>query len=260
MYQLAPALLLLFLAAALRPPEPSPTPEALAWTAPMFRAALLGRQLAAADVAWLALVQTLGSRVAERAGFPTVTSQVDIVTTLDPALDLAYHFGAIIVLTDPEQAQRLAPILARAQAAFPNDPQFPQMKGFLEHFGRLDFLAAALHYRESLALGGPAYLGPLADRLSTAALQCRQVRDDFAASVRTAGAEEGVLLLAKAAQVLHHCEETRLEAAVAQFNMNQGRIPTLQELVDGGLEKPMQPPGQCWQVTRQGAVQLGACP
>lgn len=252
--------ILLGLAAALRPAAPPPPSEESAiWTAPMLRAALLGRQLAAADVAWINLVQTLGSHVAEQAGFPTVTEQVDLVTALDARFALAYHFGVIIVLTDSKRAERLATILERGRAAFPADPDFPRMLGFLEHFGRLDFPAAARHYRDALALGGPAYLGPLADRLSKAALECRQLRDEFAAAATATGREERELLFAKAAPVLTNCEKTRLDAAVAQVKLSENRIPTLQELIARGHAEPLRPPGQCWNITAEGVVRLEGC-
>lgn len=226
----------------------------------MLRAACLGRAFAAADLAWIGLVQTLGSAVAERSGFPTVTDQVDVVTTLDPRFGLAYHFGVIVVLTDSGRAERLHAILQRGRAAFPDDAQFPRMMGLLEHFGRFNFPAAARFYRESLALGGPAYLGPLADRLSTAALQCRQLRAEFSAAAMAAGREERELFFVKAAPVLINCEKTRLGAAVAQFKLNQnGRIPTLQDLMDRGQEEPLRPPGQCWTITPEGVVLLEEC-
>ncbi len=259
MNRLVISILLFAVGALLRPPAPEVHIDGARWSAATMEAALLGRRMAAADLAWIGLVQTLGSRVAERAGFPTVANEVDVVTTLDPQFALAYHFGVIVVLTNPERADRLSTILERGRAAFPRDSDFPRMMGFLEHFGRLNFPAAAARYRESVALGGPAYLTPLANRLENAALQCSQLRDELANAAARAGSDERELLLARAGPVLSNCEKTRLESIVGQFKLNQGRIPTLDEVLEQGHEPPIHLPGQCWTITPEGRARLEPC-
>lgn len=254
--------LFLLAAGALRPPERPLEAEDPVFGAGLLSALLLQREFAAADVAWVALVQSLGSNQEERRGYPMVPRRVDIVTTLDPHFALAYQVGVFALVSDPGKSEAMARILERGRVARPLDPDLPRLLGFIEHFGRIDLPKAAAYYRESARLGGPPLLDALATRLENSALNCRQMFAQLQDMQKGSTSEEEVRLLARQMRpVVENCEKVRLTAAAVNFRLtNKNREPTdIAELLATGVEAPAKLPGLCWQL-RSGTPYLVECP
>jgi hypothetical protein len=248
---IAVALAALVLAVWLAPLDRARPSAPTAWPEPIVRAAALGRTYAAADVAWLQTVQIVGSGAAEQGGFQGLDDWVDLATTLDPRFDLPYYFGAILLVTDEARADRVDALLARGEAAMPDQFQLPMYRGFLSYFGRLDLQGAAEHYqRAAKKPGAPAYLARFAARLATEEETCGSVMRDLREVSDAAGGDQRQALQTSSGKVLLNCIQTRIERVANAWRVKHERKPTLEDLVSQGLldaeELAIRPPGLCW--------------
>jgi tetratricopeptide (TPR) repeat protein len=121
---------------------------------PMLKKMSLGYDSLLADIYWTRAVQYYGAALREPArGFRLLPSLLDITTTLDPHLIIAYRFGAIF-LSEPGRSGAGRPDLAidlvkRGIAANPDAWELGANLGFLYYWHIKDYAAASEAYLEA---------------------------------------------------------------------------------------------------------------
>lgn len=227
-------------------------------SAAMFLILSLGRPEVAADFAWLAVVQRVGSqRFAER-GYPDLEDWLDVTTTLSPRFEMAYFVGASFLAADSKRSGALDRLLARGGAALPASYYLPMAQGFVHYFGRYDPHLAAVHFRRAAGFpDAPPFLGPLAARLDGVADSCREL----SSLLRDVQFETNQLFAGqRPREILVSCIERAIERAAASWRLQHGTDPTLDDLVTAGLlEQLVAPPGECWHLN-YGVATLEPCP
>ena len=243
-------LLLLAAATLIRPAAAPPTQSAQPWPPSVVKAVALGRQWAGADVAWLQVVQLVGSPRSHAAGYPFLDEWVNTVTQLDPGFEIAYFFGAVLLVTDRARGAHMDSILARGEAAIPDSHELPLLRAFIAHFGTLAMEDAAAHYeRASQKPTAPAYIKGLAQRLRESGMRC----EELLAQLKTVGSGTSSarldLLRGEQGTILENCVRTRIESAAASYRIETGKSATIEELVAAGrIAEPLHPPGRCWKL------------
>ena len=132
----------------------------------------LGYDSLLADIYWTRAVQYYGSRVGtEGARFELLWPLLDVATTLDPKLIVAYRFGAIF-LSEPSPAgagrtDLAIELVKRGIAANPDEWHLNADLGFLYYWRLRDYPNAAAAYLEgSKDPGAPFWLKMMAARIS----------------------------------------------------------------------------------------------
>jgi tetratricopeptide (TPR) repeat protein len=121
---------------------------------PMLKKMSLGYDSLLADIYWTRAVQYYGAALREPArGFRLLPGLLDITTTLDPHLIIAYRFGAIF-LSEPSPAGAGRPDLAidlvkRGIAANPDAWELGANLGFLYYWHIKDYAAASDAYLQA---------------------------------------------------------------------------------------------------------------
>jgi hypothetical protein len=206
-----------------------------------------------ADIYWTRAVQYYGSRVGTPgATFDLLWPLLDITTTLDPKLVVAYRFGAIF-LSEPGIGGAGRPDLAielvkRGIAANPNDWHLYSDLGFLYYWRVRDFQSSAQAYLQgSKNPDAPPWLKIMAARvaeqggsLETSAMIWQELHDST----------DNVSIREKAAEMLRGIraqeDEMHLDELAEQFKLRFARYPaSTAELRDAGLLRgiPIDPGG-----------------
>ena len=97
-----------------------------------------GDRRVAADLAWLATVQRLGSSSYLDAGLPGLEQWIDTGTALDPSFENLYFIAAAFLTALPERVERVDALLARGEQHLPHSSMLPMARGLLFYFGRYD--------------------------------------------------------------------------------------------------------------------------
>ncbi len=146
--------------------------ELMLRSGPAVRRMSLGYNSLLADIYWTRAVQYYGSRAGiEGARFELLWPLLDVATTLDSKLIIAYRFGAIF-LSEPSPAGAGRPDLAielvkRGIAANPDQWHLNADLGFIYYWRLRDYPNAAAAYLEgSKDPGAPFWLKMMAARIS----------------------------------------------------------------------------------------------
>jgi hypothetical protein len=260
------------------------------------RTLALGRDAAAADIAWLFFVQLVGSAVAEQEGYPQLENWLALINDLAPRFDIPYYVGSVLLATTAGRADEASAALQRGQmnlepewcrrdlcpsprvyreirdellercqpceALEPCEQDLELFQGFVEYFGRGDSAAASKHFCEARRRGGAAFLSRLAARAASQATACHALARDLRAL--TQGSAQGSakgLLRAGERELIERCVQGEIKRASASFRLARSRDPKdMAELIDGGFlkERPIAPRGMCWELKQKKAV-LEAC-
>jgi tetratricopeptide (TPR) repeat protein len=133
------------------------------WSGKQLKRLVPGFEHLAADIYWLRTVQYFGGRrvFAEGKNFDLLYPLVDITTTLDPRLEIAYRYGAIFLAEGrPVGAGRprdAVAILERGAQANPNDWRLRNQLGFFYYLFLKDPRKAAEVMLEASRIPGSAY-------------------------------------------------------------------------------------------------------
>jgi hypothetical protein len=127
--------------------------ELLVRSAPLLKKLSLGYDSLLADIYWTRAVQYYGTMVViPGEKFDLLWPLLDITTTLDPKLVIAYRFGAIF-LSEPAvgagRADLAAELVERGVAANPDDWQLDADLGFLYYWYLKDYAKASAAYLEA---------------------------------------------------------------------------------------------------------------
>jgi tetratricopeptide (TPR) repeat protein len=245
---------------------PRDRPELLLRSGTTLKRLSLGYDPLLADIYWTRVVQYYGSRVGlPKATFNLLGPLLDITTTLDPKLMIAYRFGAIF-LSEPGsagagRADLAVDLVKKGIAANPEDWRLYQDLGLIYSIHLKDYQKASEAYLQGSKIPqAPIYMKVLAavvaqkgDEMETSKLIWGEV---YATT-------QDKLVRQKA---LEHLQALDAELDLKRLNQGSedywrkfGRYPTtIQELRDAGLsgEKLQDPTGHPYVMGPNGVPQL----
>lgn len=203
----------------------------------------LGYDSLLADVYWTRAVQYYGSRIGQRGeNFELLAPLLDISTTLDPRLIVAYRFGAIFLSErKPLGADRsdLAVDLAKhGIAANPNQWRLYYDLGFLYYWHLKDYPDAATAYLEGgKQPGAPLIMKLMAARVAEKGGSLETSRMIFAEMYESTKDKNVRKILMKQLRALKAEEdEMHLDEVIAEYRKRFGRNPaSTKEMVAAGL-------------------------
>jgi hypothetical protein len=220
----------------------------------LLRVLFAGFEDLGADLYWLRTVQYFGSEhlYAERPDFELLYPLVDITTTLDPRLEVAYRYGAIFlcepVPTGAGRPREGIRILEKGVAAMPLNWRLRQDLGFFTFLFLKDPPRAAAILEEASRLPGAAFWlrYMAADILArggsrdVARRMWRQMYEQSEAPIVRQNAEQRLLIL----DALDGADA--VAARVEEYARRSGRRPaSLEEVRRAGLLRgpPVDPSG-----------------
>ncbi len=214
------------------------------WSGEHVKRMVPGFEALAADIYWLRTVQYFGGQrlFAQDKRFELLRPLVDITTTLDPRLEIAYRYGAVF-LSEPSPLGAGRPregieVLERGTAALPQSWRLRQDLGFFHYLFLHDAQTAARVLLEAAEIPGAAFW------LRTMAADILVKGGDRESSRRMwrqmfEQAEEGIIREnAKVRLAILDSLDVRdaLARAVAERVRRQGTLPSrLEQLAAEGL-------------------------
>jgi hypothetical protein len=214
------------------------------WTGDQVKRVFPGFEAIAADLYWLRTVQYYGGqrRFAEGKDFTLLRPLIDITTTLDPRLEVAYRYGAVFLAERaPEGAGRpleAVEVLERGVRNNPRSWRLRQDLGFFHYLFLRDAHRASQVLLEAAELPGAAFwLRTLAADILAKGGDRRSSRVMWQQMYEQA--EEGIIRenARERLRVIDSFERAEaLGAAVTEFARRHGRGPErLEELRRAGL-------------------------
>ncbi|HUO35663.1 MAG TPA: hypothetical protein VMU43_11790 [Candidatus Acidoferrum sp.] len=240
--------------------------ELLLTSGPVLKKLSLGYSALLADIYWTRAVQYYGGWVGDRsAKFQLLWPLLDLTTTLDPQLIVAYRFGSIF-LSEPQpigagQPERAVELVKRGIQGNPDEWRLGTDLGFLYFWHFHDYDDAAEAYLEaSKNPKAPEWVRIMAARMADRGDALVTSKLVWAQIYQTTSNKE----IKK--QAVQHLEglkalddERHLDALVEQFKQKFGRAPSsLAELRDkgylGGI--PLDPAGFPYRIGPDGKTEL----
>ena len=218
------------------------------WSGRQVKTMAPGFENLLADLYWLRTVQYFGGQrvYTKDKKFELLEPLIDITTTLDPRLEVAYRYGAIF-LSEPNpvgagRPQEGVAFLQRGMENLPQSWRLRQDLGFYTHLFLHDSARAAQILNDAAKVpGAPYWLATLGASLlakggdrHAARGMWQQMYDQAEPGAIKANAKENLRVLDALDQV------DEVQEAVAAYERRTGHRPsTLAELADsGGLRKP----------------------
>jgi hypothetical protein len=224
------------------------------WSAEHVRSLAPGFEGLMADIYWLRTVQYYGGqrRFSKEKRLDLLRPLVEITVSLDPRLEIAYHYGAVF-LAEPwpvgaGQPQAAVELLERGVKAMPANWRLAQELGFFKFFFLHDAQGASQVLTEAARIpGAPFWLETLAADLLARGGERELSRRMWLAMYQQA--EEGPMrqnALANLQRLDALDRVDAVDAAVKEFARRFGRRPrSLDELVASRLTPvpPVDPTG-----------------
>ena len=226
----------------------------------------MGHQGLLADIYWTRVVQYYGSRVHKRqSDFSQLYPLLDITTTLDPQLLVAYYFGAFFLSQPPPtgagEPHHAIALLYKGLAANPEIWRFHHFIGFTYYWDLQDYEKAAAAYREG------ARNPEARDWMRVMAAQIterggsRETSYFLWSEIYNATSDptirQNALGHLQALQAQKDLEE--LETLTRRYQQQNGRWPgSLREMAAAGMfqREPVDPAGLPYQIGPDGTVSL----
>lgn len=226
----------------------------------------LGYDALLADIYWTRAVQYYGSRVGtDRPNFDLLWPLLDITTTLDPKLVIAYRFGAVFLSEGGNggagRTDLAIKLVKRGIAANPDQWILGSDLGFLYYWRMSDYPDSAAAYLEASKMpNAPLWLKIMAARvaqkggsLETSRMIWSQLYESTQNPLVKKRAEE--MLRGLKAQE----DETQLDELASEYQKRFGRFPaSAAQLRDAGLLRgiPIDPDGYPYTFGPDGKSQL----
>lgn len=226
----------------------------------------LGYDGLAACLYWTRVVQYYGRHSLEKtADFALLQPLLDITTTLDPQLLIAYRFGSVFLSElppfGPGQPEQATALLKKGIRANPDQWRLYYSLGFVYYQGLRDYQKASAAFLEgSKNPASYSWMKMMAARVAaeggsrdTARQLWREMYEN-AQDKHTRQAAERHLAALKAEEDIE-----QLEALLARFRREQRRpARSIQNLIDAGWLPgwPVDPAGFPYQLSPDGRVQL----
>jgi hypothetical protein len=216
------------------------------WSGDQVKRLLPGFESVAADVYWLRTVQYFGGQrlFAPDKRFELLRPLIEITTTLDPRMEIAYRYGAIFLSESPPlgagRPREGIEVLEQGARAQPASWRLRQDLGFFHFVFLNDAEAAAKVLVEAAQIPGAAFwLRPMAADLLAKGGDRESSRRMWRQMFEQA--EEGIIRenARLRLSILDSLDmRDQLAAAVAEFERRNGRRPAqLDELVAAGVWK-----------------------
>ena len=219
-----------------------------------------------ADIYWTRAVQYFGQQHHLRSkNYKLLPPLLDIATTLDPHLTVAYEFGATFLAQkppegagDPDAAVRL---VERGVRENPSAWRLYYNLGFIHYFERHDYAAAADAFeRGSHVPGAYAWMKVMAAQMSQHAGDLQTARFLWSSLYQTTESDDIRVNAAKHLRALHVDEEVSLlEKLASGFRERSGRWPAnWEEMVATGYMRgvPLDPTRRPYRLLPEGRVQV----
>jgi hypothetical protein len=216
------------------------------WSGEHVRRVWSGFEGIAADLYWLRTVQYFGGQrlFARTKRFELLRPLIEITTTLDPRLEIAYRYGAVFLSEVPPigagRPQEGIEVLEKGARALPDSWRLRQDLGFFHYLYLGDAETSSRVLTEAADIPGAAFwlrslaadiLGRSGDRLASRRMW-RQMYEQAEEGVLRANAALRLRILDALDQADH------LTAAAAEFERRVGRRPSgLAELRGSGLAR-----------------------
>ncbi len=196
-----------------------------------------------ADLYWTRVVQYYGNKhAANQTNIELLWPLLDVTTTLDPNLIIAYRFGAMFLGEPPPQGagepKRAIELLQRGIRANPEYWRFYEDLGFVYYFELKDYRSAADAFLEgSKKPGAMIWMKSFAARISekgetleTSAMLWSEIYNSSSDPSIKKNAKIHLQLLRARADCM------QLNSIAAEYEKRSGRRPrTMRELVDAGV-------------------------
>jgi tetratricopeptide (TPR) repeat protein len=233
---------------------------------PMLKAMSLEYAPLAADLYWTRVVQYYGNKQAtKQTNIELLWPLLDVTTTLDPNLLVAYRFGAVFLSERPPlgagEPERAIELLQRGIRANPEYWRFYEDLGFVYYFHLKDYTKAAGAFLEgSKKPGAMIWMKVVAARISekgetleTSAMLWSEIYNSTSDPSIKKNAKTHLQLLRARADC------AQLNSIAAEYEERTGRHPrTMRELVNAGLlpAPPVDPEGYAYTFDSEGKAQI----
>ena len=219
-----------------------------------------------ADLYWTRAVQYFGSRHAERAShYHLLAPLLEITTTLDPHLVVAYEFGANFLSPKPPNGagmpDKAIQLMNYGIQNNPDDWKLYYELGFIYYMDLKDYSKAADAFvRGSQVPGAHPFLKILAAKMAQHAGDTQMARDLWKTTYETSQDKQirgNAIVHLRALQV--EDDVTALEGLVARYSQAAGHAPTsLADLVAVHWlrEVPIDPMGHPYKLVPGGRVEV----
>jgi hypothetical protein len=213
----------------------------------------LGYDSLAADIYWTRAVQHFGSRVGvSGAKFEQLFPLLDIATTLDPKLIVAYRFGAIFLSEPPpEGAGRTdlaIELVKRGMAENPDNWYLASDLGFLYYWRLRDYPAAAQAYLAGSKIpNAPSWMkimAALVAQTGGSLETSRMIWTEIYNSTQDTSVRDRAIKTLRGLRALE--DEQKLDGVAQQYQNRFGHFPaSSSDLQDAGLIRgnPVDPEG-----------------
>lgn len=234
-------------------------------SSPQFvKRASLGYSGLLADIYWMRAVQYFGRKhLRDSTEYKTLAPLLDITTTLDPNLVIAYEWGSTFLDQPPpsgagDDAAAVA-LLRKGIRNNPNDWHLYFTLGFIQYLGMHDYLAAAQSFEEGSKISGAhPWLKIMAAKMlsdagstETARYMWQNIYDESTDKNLKQNAALHLACLVVDEEV------PQLDSAVAEFRHRSGRNPaSWGEMISAGILRaiPVDPIGQPYRLRGDGKV------
>ena len=219
-----------------------------------------------ADIYWTRAVQYFGSHHARSAEeYDLLYPLLDITTTLDPKLIIAYRFGSIFLEEPPPQGagqpEKAIELVKSGIQHNPNDWRLYYDLGFLQAWKLHDYLAASKTFEEGSRLpNSNVALKVLAAAYASRGGDLETSRLLWQSAYETAANED---IRRNAFQHLQSMKAdddvTALENLAEQYRLRTGTYPTsFSDLITAGVLRgvPLDPTGQPYKLLPDGKIQV----
>ena len=213
----------------------------------------LGYDSLVADIYWTRAVQYYGARAGvDGAQFGLLWPLLDIATTLDPKLIVAYRFGAVF-LSEPrpdgaERSDLAIQLVKKGMAANPDNWYLVGDLGFLYYWCRHDYAAAAQAYMDGSKIpGAPSWMKIMAALVSQrggSIETSRMIWTEVYNSTQDKTVRERAMETLRGLRALE--DEQQLDQLAQEYKNRLGHFPsTAGDLRDAGLilGNPVDPAG-----------------
>lgn len=226
----------------------------------------LGYDSLAADIYWTRAVQYYGSRAGvKEAKFDQLFPLLDIATTLDPRLIVAYRFGAIFLSEPPPtgagRTELAVQLVKQGIASNPDNWFLVSDLAFLYYWRLGDYPAAAQTYLEGSKIpGAPSWMRIMAALVAQrgGSLETsRIIWTEIYNSTQDKTVRDRALKTLRGLRALE--DEGELDALAQQYKSRLGRFPaSAKDLRDAGLVRgnPVDPEGYPYIFGPDGKAQL----
>lgn len=233
---------------------------------PMLKRLSLGYDSLLGDVYWTRAVQYYGSRVGNHGEkFELLWPLLDITTTLDPNLIVAYRFGAIFLSeprpTGADRSDLAVELVKKGVAANPNSWELSSDLGFLYYWHLKDYQKASAAYLQgSQVPNAPSWLKMMAAQVAEKGNSFSNSLGIWSELYDTTQNEKVKKSAFQHLQSLHALQDTfELDKLAEQYRKQYGRYPaSMEELSEHGLLQgiPFDPAGFPYTFGADGKVQL----